>query len=265
VSWLFGALLSGAIAAAAYAGRALDATGAAAAIAVGTIVFAAGGWRSGGLLVLFFVSSSLLSRIGRQRKAATAEYGAGGSRRNATQVLANGGIAAALALGSAAAPSPLWHAMLTGSLAAVTADTWATELGFLSRTPPRLITTGKAAPAGMSGAISRIGTLAAAAGGATIGIAAGMLLPLASLPSMTALGLVSGVGGAMVDSLLGATVQALFRCDVCGRDTEARVHRCGRRSRPVRGVAWMSNDLVNLLAAIAGAGFGGVLWTALPR
>ena len=66
----------------------------------------------------------------------------------------------------------------------------------------------------------------------------------------------AGVVGSAVDSLLGATVQAGFECPACRRPTERAVHACGTACRHVRGVRWMTNDTVNLLAVSAAAGLG---------
>jgi uncharacterized membrane protein len=69
--------------------------------------------------------------------------------------------------------------------------------------------------------------------------------------------MLAGVGGALVDSLLGATVQAVYLCPRCDVLTEAAVHpTCGTRSVHQRGLKWMTNDAVNLLATAAGAIIG---------
>ena len=153
----------------------LSAFGAMGAVLIGGVTFGLGGWTCGLLLVLFFVTSSALSRFREADNRKPAEAFEEGSRRDLGQVLANGGMPATLALASGLATWEGWLAMFIGALAAATADTWATELGTLSRTPPRLITTGGVVPVGTSGGISALGTLAALAGGATIGLAAGLL------------------------------------------------------------------------------------------
>jgi len=62
-----------------------------------------------------------------------------------------------------------------------------------------------------------------------------------------------GVAGATIDSLLGATLQELRRCDACERLCEIDPHGCGAPTRRVRGIAGFSNDAVNLSATLAGA------------
>jgi hypothetical protein len=100
----WGALAALAFALAAWRAGSLAASGAVAALAVGTAaVF--GGWRWGALLVAFFVLASALSRWRRAAKQArTGRVVDKGGRRDAAQVLANGGVFAALAAaGSVAA------------------------------------------------------------------------------------------------------------------------------------------------------------------
>ena len=145
---LLGLGLSLAIGGLAYWRGSLSAGGVLGAVLVGTTVFGLGGWVWGGTLVAFFASSSLLSHFQAGRKAVFAEKFAKGSRRDLGQVLANGGVAALLALlvgllGKGSPVYPLLAFAFFGALATVNADTWATELGVLSRHTPRLMTTGR--------------------------------------------------------------------------------------------------------------------------
>ncbi len=269
-----GLILSVAIGLLGYRGGSLSRSGVLGAVITGTLIFGLGGLVWGALLVLFFVSSSLLSHWKETQKAEAAEKFAKGSRRDIGQALANGGVGAALAVGNWLAPHPAWLLAYTGAIAAVTADTWATEIGVLSRRPPRLITTFRPVPTGTSGGVTPLGTLAALAGGVFIGVSAAALaaltLPLAWLPSggptpslvaLAAAGAVAGVGSALLDSLLGATVQRQYRCQVCGKITEREMH-CGQPTLAVRGWPWLNNDIVNFLASLAGAVLG-ALWSLL--
>ena len=232
----------------------LTLAGAIAAAAVGAAVFVGGGLVGAALLGLFFVSGSLLTRLahGRGGSHRLNEQSAG---RRATQVLANGSWAAIggiLLLG--------WDCgwlILTGSLAAAQADTWATELGAFSRAPPRLLSSGKVVPPGTSGGITLLGTVGGTTGAVAMATLSGVL-DLA--PKIVAASLVGGVLGMMLDSLLGATLQASYLCQSCGMTGETQKHECGEAAALTHGWAWLDNDAVNLIATGAGAGIALVLW-----
>lgn len=233
----------------------LSRSGGAAALVVGTVTMGLGGWAWGVVLGIFFVSSSALSHFKEAEKRAAAEKFEKGHRRDVGQVLANGGLGALLAIGSALFPSPVWFFLYVGVMATVTADTWATELGTLSRTPPRLITTGERVEVGTSGGVSLLGTAVSLAGGLIIGLAAGLLQrprQRSGVARAALAGAVGGLAGSLFDSLLGATVQQIYYCDTCQKDTERQVHKCGSVTRPLRGWAWLNNDRVNLLASVVG-------------
>jgi uncharacterized protein (TIGR00297 family) len=253
-----GFLLAAAVAGLAYRLGSLTRGGAAAATIVGGLTFGAGGAVPGALLMLFFISSSVLSRVGKRRKESAAAQFEKGGRRDQGQVLANGAAAAALALAYGITLEPVMLVALAGSLAAANADTWATEVGVLSRRCPRLVTTGQAVDPGTSGAVSAEGSLAAVAGAGLIGVAAGwgtgsVLVAVATLAA--------GSVGAFVDSVLGATVQAIYFCPTCQKSTERHPrHGCGSATTLVRGWPWLRNDGVNLAASIAGACAAALLW-----
>ncbi len=241
----------------------LSQSGSIGALIVGTLIFGFGGWAWGVLLALFFISSSLLSHFKEGEKKAAAEKFDKGHRRDIGQVLANGGLGSLVAIFSVLAPSPIWFAMFIGVMATVTADTWATELGTLARRPPRLITTGKPVEVGTSGGVSPLGTAVSLAGGTAIGLTAALLsAQLAPAVAMLA-GAVGGLVGSLVDSLLGATVQRIYYCDFCQKDTERKLHKCGHQTRPLRGWSWLNNDLVNLLASLAGGGIAASIWLVM--
>lgn len=265
---LLGFVLSAAIGGVAFWRRALAPSGVVGAIVLGTVIFGFGGWVRGLLLIAFFVSSSALSHYKDRQKAALAEKFAKGSRRDLSQTLANGGLAALLALGIGLTGHetmlyPVLAMAFYGALATVTADTWATELGVLGKRQPRLITTGRTVPVGTSGGVTLLGYGAAAAGGTFIGMAAfGLVQAAARLTTgawlwqewiIIPIAAASGLAGAAFDSLLGATAQAIYYCDGCGSETERTVHRCGQPSRHIRGRRWLDNDWVNFLASVAGA------------
>lgn len=258
-----GLIISLAIGFVGYRRSALSASGFTGAILTGTLIFGLGGWEWGILLIAFFVSSSALSFYRARDKEGLAEKFAKGHRRDLGQALANGGLAALLAVLSKLFPlagswEGVWFFACAGAFAAVNADTWATELGVLSRRPPRLITSGRVVEVGASGGVTWLGTAAAVGGALFIALLVG-LGALATRQGWAGAGAlllaatVGGLAGTTFDSLLGATVQAIYWCDTCGQETERKVHRCGTRTRLVRGWRWLGNDLVNFAASVVGA------------
>lgn len=269
ISLSWGLLLSLVIAFLAYRRGSLSQSGAVGAIIVGTLIFGLGGWVWGVVLAVFFVSSSLLSHFKEREKATVAEKFEKGHRRDIGQVFANGGLGALIAILSVVAPADYWFYLFLGVMATVTADTWATELGTLSKAAPRLITTGRTVEVGTSGGVSPLGTGVSFVGGLLIGLTAGLLAPLAGLlPWSAALplalaGALSGAAGSLIDSLMGATVQQIYYCDTCQKETERKVHRCGTTTRPARGWGWLNNDLVNLISSVGGGLVAVLLASAL--
>ena len=259
---VLGSMLSAAIGGLGYWRRALSASGVAGAVVVGTLTFGLGGWVWGLLLITFFVSSSWLSHYQQAVKERIADKFAKDSRRDLGQTLANGGMGALLAVAFAIHPDPLFFAAFLGVMGTVNADTWATELGVLSRVAPRSITTGQEVAVGTSGGVTWLGVWASTAGALLIGAMATALTQAASLLKGTGwqvdavafplLAVIGGVSGSLFDSLLGATVQGIYYCDHCGKETERHTHRCGRPTRLVRGWRWLNNDVVNLAASAAG-------------
>jgi uncharacterized protein (TIGR00297 family) len=225
------------------------------AIITGTLTFGFGGWTWGLTLIAFFLSSSALSHFRQARKQALAgEKFEKGGRRDLAQTLANGGVGAVLALVYGLNDSPIaLLATFAGVMATVTADTWATELGVLSLQPPRLITSWRTVEPGTSGGITAYGLLASSVGALMIGLTL-MLLAAIELgnwqPWLLLAALMGGLAGSLADSLLGATVQAIYQSP--SGETERRIARDGTPNLALRGWRWMNNDLVNLLSSMLG-------------
>jgi len=258
---LLGFLFALIIAFLAYRAHSLSRSGAYAAILVGTLIFGLGGWQWAIILLTFFISSSALTRLFGRRKAALNEKFEKGGQRDAAQVLANGAVASLFAGLHFFFPAATWPWLaFAASMAAVNADTWATELGVLNPVPPRLITNGKSVDRGTSGAISFYGTLSALAGAALIAILAAVLNPYNQSSLITYYFLLitlAGITGALLDSLLGASVQAIYHCPSCNKETERHpLHTCGAQTTQIRGWKWLNNDMVNLACATVGAIIG---------
>ena len=209
--------------------------GLAASLAVGGAVTWGLGWPGLALLAGFFLSGSLLTRWA----------GGTGGRRNARQVLANGGVAAAAALTGS------WPAA-AGAIAAAAADTWATEIGSFSPVAPRLVTTWERVTRGASGGITALGSAGGVAGAVAIAALALVVEPRGAAPGSAVL-VGAGFAGMVADSLLGATLQGLYECPGCGARSERRDTVCHAPVRLIRGRRWLDNDGVNLTATLVGA------------
>jgi uncharacterized protein (TIGR00297 family) len=263
---LLGAAFSAVIGGLGYWRKALSGSGVLGAIVTGTLIFGLAGIVWGLVLIAFFVSSSMLSHYRSAQKAHLADKFEKGQRRDLGQTLANGGWGAMLAvLVALVGRESQWYPILAfgyfGTMAAVNSDTWATELGVLSAQQPRLITTGQTVEVGASGGVTLQGTLSALGGSAFVAVCAFLLIQGASLlttrrwllsdwfviPVVT----LAGFGGSLLDSLLGATVQRIYSCQGCHKETERRQHCDGRTVVVLRGWPWLNNDMVNLLSSVA--------------
>lgn len=127
------------------------------------------------------------------------------------------------------------------------ADSVASKIGPLTDGRTVDICTFRPAQAGISGAVSLSGTLAALMGSICIGL----LWLVSSRCGSAEAALVAVVGflGCMFDSMLGSRVQVRYRCTCCGKVTERNEH-CGAACIKEKGIVWMNNDAVNLLSNV---------------
>jgi len=214
---------------------------------------------SPGVLVaaaIFFFTSSALTKMGSKHKQSlgVAEPPSG---RKWTQVVGAGGAAAIAALIPLTGVSPWSKAVAAAlaSLAASNADTWAAEIGSLSREKPRLITNPRIRVApGVSGAVTLAGELGAAAGSAAIALTAAVLARAGLLPPLPTSKIiaiwVAGYLGEVLDSVVGATLQAKYLCPRCNTLTDKKIHVCGTETSKISGVSFINNEATNLLATM---------------
>ncbi|WP_227934982.1 DUF92 domain-containing protein [Alkalihalobacillus deserti] len=206
------------------------------------------------LLGIFFLSSTLLGSLKGRKKNEVTEKG---EKRDAIQVLANGGIAALLACIYPFFPSSIIICGFVGSLAAANADTWASEVGAFSKNKPFHLIKRKRVEVGTSGAMTVLGSTAAFAGSFLIAMVAisfwwrdydksYMLLMILTL---------TGFIGHFIDSLLGAIWQVFYRCPTCLIETESKRH-CGVETVRIKGIEWINNDIVNLACTVCGSLIG---------
>jgi uncharacterized protein (TIGR00297 family) len=244
--------------------------------------------RNGLTLLAFYWTSSKLTRVGSKIKGKLEEGHTEGGERGASQVFACSLIAVICAclrrtfvgkdgpllfFGGAGLLGDQLTLAYVAFFACCAGDTWASELGVLSKSKPRLIIKPwKQVPPGTNGGISLVGLAASAAGGTLMGLIHGLLVPggIASvlpfnLPSLlcaissaafirevlilSLVGFVGGFGGSLLDSLLGATIQATYY----DNEEEKIVKRPGPNVTKVGGWGFLSNEMVNVVSTALSA------------
>lgn len=252
---ILGGIINLLVAIGAYRKRAVTISGGVTGFILGTIIYLGGGLYFWLHLGAFFFSSTLLGRIHTEAKLTGTGIHAKVGRRDGLQVFSNVGPAAAAALFYTLNPHPVFMVAFAASFAAANADTWAGEIGMLAGRTPVSILNGRPLTLGASGAVTPLGFWASLFGSLFIALifSAGYFLTAGftyRLFLWTAIVTVCGFLGSVVDSLLGATVQAGYSCTVTRQHTE-RPYTDGQPNTLVKGVAFINNDMVNLLSVSA--------------
>jgi uncharacterized protein (TIGR00297 family) len=173
---------------------------------LGTLVYAAVGWRGFLTLLAFFALATAATRFGHARKAAAGIAQEGGGRRGAKHALANCSVGVWLSLCAAATvfspdESALWKIALVASFATALFDTLGTEIGQALGRTPVLLTRWRVVAPGTEGAVSLEGTAAGAAGALLL---AGFAWLVGLVPGAGVAAVFCGaLGGAVLESLLG--------------------------------------------------------------
>ncbi len=248
----------------------LDPGGAGAGVILGTVIFVCGGPLFWIVLMAFFISSTALGSVGRSEKESLKKTHQKGGRRDMLQVLANGGVGGLCALFYKLTGNPAWAIGFAVSFASSNSDTWASELGVLSRRQPVSLLTLRPVTRGVSGGVSILGFGMALAGALFIALVFGLEnLSLRAvsdgLVRLTVFVAAGGFVGSLLDSFLGATIQAQYAF----RDSRQQVgpeaghppgvapdlteHKTGPYGRPnklMRGLSFVDNDLVNFASCV---------------
>ena len=228
----------------------LSPSGTIAAIISGTLIITIGPWYSIFLVGFFFASSGAISLFKHQVDRAPDDPVNKGHKRDMLQVWANIFPSLFVLLLYRVLNNDMFLLAFIAGIASCTSDTWGSDIGVLSRKPPRDLLTGKKLAPGLSGGVSLLGTCTSLAGSAAIiGLytislwLSGKPIILTQLILLVALGFL----GSLVDSLLGATIQVRYQCLVCGQYTEKKIHH-QQATRKVSGLAFVSNEGVNFLS-----------------
>ncbi|PXF44897.1 Transmembrane protein 19 [Gracilariopsis chorda] len=251
--------------------KSLSPTGALAAFLVGFLSFASS-VRFGLTLLSFYISATRATRYKADYKRRvedgyTAEHG----NRSAFQVLASSLPASIIAVVYALwfgldravnAEEPVASALLLAYLlffAACAGDTFSSEIGIAMPGPgklPILITAPwRKVPRGTNGGVTIEGTMASAVGGLFVGVTFFVSGPVYdwSQAWLIVVGVVGGVVGSGLDSIVGAIAQSSWldkrtgkvvkEVGAVNKDRDGYEHICGRN--------WLGGESVNAVAAIA--------------
>ena len=241
----------------------VDPGGAVVGVALGTVIFAVGSPFFWLILMAFFVSSTALGWVRPAEKEALEAIHQKGNRRDLFQVLANGGMGTLMAILFGVTRDPAWALGFAVSFASSNADTWAGELGVLSRKDPVSLLRLRPVPRGVSGGVSAAGSAASLAGAAFIA--------LIFAAENLSLGLLTGgflrVAAFVTAAGFSARCWTAFWVERCrpsmSRHRAARPARALRSSRNVpfprrgsptgstRGLALVNNDVVNFASCAA--------------
>ncbi len=257
---VFAVLFGVVIAVLSLAGGFLTSGGAIVQCVMASILVGLGGWQYIVPMAAFFLLSSLISRIRTRTKREAEKLSAKGSRRDAMQVLANGGIATIVVLVGSFTERDFLYIVYLGAVAAATADTWGTEIGVMATKQPYLLTSGLQVPSGTSGAVSVPGSIAGLIGTVVIwSSGVSWIAPDLYWKALMAV-TIGGLAGSFSDSLLGGTLQASYRCSICGKTLELG-HHCGKPCLMIRGMKFFNNDVINASCTIVGAIASGLVYS----
>ena len=223
----------------------LSSSGAVSAFVIGLLIVLGLGVKGLIIMGLFFCSSSLWSKMESSNKRKSEELLVKGSQRDWQQVMANGGLAAMASALYYYTGAPIWLLGACICIAAANSDTWASEVGSMSKRRPISIKNFRRVDRGTSGAVSLLGTCAAVMGSLFIALASYLIfeLRIAEFYFIFLLGFT----GNLIDTFLGAFVQAGYQCPNCGLKTEKTIH-CGQNTYLITGYPFLNNDTVNFLS-----------------
>jgi uncharacterized protein (TIGR00297 family) len=214
------------------------------------------------LFVLFFMyaSSSILTKYRKSEKKEFEKVVGKTGARDYMQAIANLGIATLLMLLYHFSTHNIFMIAMIGSVCTANADSWASEIGGLSKSTPVLITTFKPTQKGVSGGITLLGTLGGILGSIFISLIALLFMKLFSTSNSEYFKVfwttsVSGIIGFLLDSYLGVLLQALFK-----NDANELTEISSSKNQLVKGIKWINNDMVNLLSTTVGALIAGLLY-----
>ena len=229
----------------------LSRSGLVAVFILAVLIFGFSGWKWTTPIVTFFILSSLLSKIENDNKSKIHKSFDKSSKRDFVQVLSNGGIGGLLLIVNQIYQKEILFFLYAGTIAAVCADTWATEIGTLFKSKTINILNLREVGQGVSGAVSIYGLVGAFLGAVSVSIASIFWFEFDKIFFFLII-VTAGFIGSLIDSFLGTAVQAQYKCDVCSEVTERKFHS-SKKTNLISGLKWMNNDTVNFFTSISGS------------
>jgi len=173
---------------------------------VALLIFAGAGCTGIAMLAAFFVLGTAATSLGMNEKYKLGIAEKNKGRRTACQVIANAGVAAAMALLALILPQQagLFQLMIAASFASAAADTLSSELGNLYGKRFYNIITFKKDKRGLDGVVSAEGTLAGIAGSLIIALIYSAKFGLDKEAGWI---IIAGTAGNLFDSVLGASLE----------------------------------------------------------
>lgn len=235
----------------AYKLKFLTKSGAIAASILAILLYGFGGLKWLLPMIIFFILSSLLSKLRKKVNPKVETYFEKSGTRDHIQVLANGGAGGVLVIISMFYEPNLIYLAYIGLLSVVCSDTWATEFGTLLKVKTYNIINFKSAEQGVSGGVSLLGFIGAIFGPAVIAFTSHNWVG-GDLVEFIMIVIFIGLLGNLFDSIMGSLFQAKYECIICGLVTEKKLH-CNAVTIRISGIRWLNNDLVNLVAGLSGS------------
>jgi uncharacterized protein (TIGR00297 family) len=198
---LLGLIFSAAFSFLAFVFHRLTLDGMFAAIVIGTFVFGLGGWGATAIVLLFFITSAIISGQWQHKYVDLPTN----ARRDGLQVWANGFWLICCLVLAVIFDTNIFLIGAMAVVATATADTWATELGSTAPDATYLITSFKKVSPGTDGGVSLKGTTTAIVASALIAAATIYVFSLDFFVFINIF--MAGFLGCLVDSYLGAIFQ----------------------------------------------------------
>ncbi len=218
-----------------------------AAFVVGITLYFCGGWTFLTCLYTFFISSTIVSSVKKSyKKKKTSGIHHKSGKRDIVQVLANSLIAIILAFIYYFTKNEIYYIAVFIAFACFNADTWASELGIISKKDNIYILGFKKVQKGISGAVTLYGLVCSLIGSFLVALI--YLVIHADIKTVLIITLF-GFIGSFFDSIMGQLFQVLYFDKELNKLTEKK-YNGEKENEIVKGFEIINNDAVNFIAPI---------------